>query len=188
VSVSGPATAGIDPSGFNLQLFAGNSTAANFVTGGAGSYYIVGGSGGGVFTGGSAGSNQLYAGSGATTLVGGGANDLLWGGSGTSVLQAATSGFQDLVAGSGATTLIGAGSSGYVAFDFTQHTAGNTYIVQNFISSNDLLWLNNAADETAAISGATVTSGNTTLTLADNTKIVLQGFTGTVSNTFIGHG
>jgi hypothetical protein len=164
--------------GTALTLFNGN--AASKVSGGAGSYLIDGGVGGGVFAGGSAGHNVLKGGLGSVTLFGGGQDDSLVG---------AAAGHNSITAAGGNTTLVAsaAGEDTLVAgarsdtLSFVKETPGSVYEVKNY-NAEDLLLLDKANAGSATITGADHIGGhNSTITLSDDTRITLIGYTGHVN-------
>jgi Ca2+-binding RTX toxin-like protein len=174
------ANATVHGSSSSSYLLFENGSAASTVTAGAGTDYVYGSVGGGVFTGGSAGGNVLLGGSGAVTLFGGGAYDYLQGGSngnnsikaagGNSTLVASAAGSDTLVAGTGKDTI-----------NLVSETAGKNYTVGGY-STNDLLLIDQANAGSATIPGADkVSGGNSVITLSDNTKITLTGYTGALN-------
>jgi hypothetical protein len=104
--------------------------------------------------------NQLFGGldaNGANSIVGGSGNDTL-------------------VAGSGADTLVGNGASNLFVFFHANGAAAPQDFIGGY-QSDDLVVLSGYGTAAASIaqSGATSSSGNTTITLADNTTITFLG-------------
>jgi Ca2+-binding RTX toxin-like protein len=126
----------------------------------------------------------MFGGSGAATLIGGGSNDFLQGGTGAASLVAGA-GAETLAAGAGNATLE-AHAAGLDAFDFATHGAGGSYVIQSFATTDDLYFAN-AATATAATSLYHVAGGSGTITLTDSTRIVLVGFTGSITGS-VTHG
>jgi Ca2+-binding RTX toxin-like protein len=156
-----------------------NGNAASTVTAGAGSDLVYGSVGGGVFTGGSAGGNVLLGGTGAVTLFGGGANDYLQGGSNGNNSIKAAGGNSTLVASSGGSDTLTAGT-GTDTLSFAAEVANKNYTVTGY-NATDLLQIDSAHYGSATIPGADkVSGGNSVLTLSDNTKITLIGYTGSL--------
>jgi Ca2+-binding RTX toxin-like protein len=158
-------------------------------------------------TGGTEGNNYLFAGDGAATLTGGGSGDqlfaygttgqLLRAGAGNETLSAALSAGNDtLVGGSGKDVLIGgAGSDTFVGgsghatvtagigsqvFDFVNHQAGGTELVQGIFDPSSIKidlqgYGPNATAE--ALEDQTVKNGSVTIGLSDGTKVTFQDVT-----------
>ncbi|HET9020026.1 MAG TPA: hypothetical protein VFN46_10585, partial [Acetobacteraceae bacterium] len=132
-----------------------------------------------------AGQNVLVAGGGNETLFGGDAarNTVFIGGSGTDVMAAQTGG-STFVAGTGTDQVLAAGTAN--GFDFRMGMAGGTMIVQGFGGTDTINLFGYAPDAaTTAFNGAQVSAGNTVVTLADNTKIMLLGFTGLTQSNIV---
>jgi Ca2+-binding RTX toxin-like protein len=191
-SISAPTTGAFVRGGAGLLTFVGG-TGNSTVFGGSGDESIFGGTGatslfgasGGVMTyvnttaGGmlyqaqagsgnqtidaslSKGADNLYAfaSSGNNSLIGGAGND-------------------HLTAGSGSDTLVGGGGANQFDFWANNGNASSHNVITDF-SFIDLVVLANygAGAPAAAIAGATVANGSTTLTLADNTTITFIGVT-----------
>ncbi len=167
--------------GSNASLTFVGSASASTILGGAGSYQIDGGKGGGVFTGGSAGGNIIH-GTGAMTIFGSGSNDLLIGGDSGSNLIVAGSGLtgtEVLGAGAGNATLVG--NTNKVDFSFANiGTLAGAYTIQGF-HTGDLTNFADASTASYALAHYDVSSHtNGTITLGNNTTIVLQGYTGSL--------
>jgi Ca2+-binding RTX toxin-like protein len=151
---------------------------ASTVYGGQGSISVTGGSGGGYFVGGAAGDNSIYGGSGSATVLGGGNGDTLLGGTGTGDVVGAGAGNETLGGGSGSTQ-----------FQFhDMENVGSPDTVYDTITnfnSSDLIKLI-GADTSAAINYAlstyTVGSTSSSFSLEDGTKVVLSGYTGTLTH------
>jgi Ca2+-binding RTX toxin-like protein len=163
-------------------IFIGGS-AASTVIGGTGSETLFGAAGGGYLTGGAGGANFIVAGSGAATIIGGGTADTLVGGTGNDLLIAGK-GNETLVAGLGADTLTGSGTGNDV-FSFVNEVGKQTYTIDAFhvtgATTGDTLLFKNAADQAAALASYTVSGGSSVLSLADGTKITLEGYTGGIA-------
>jgi hypothetical protein len=175
---------------------------ASTVYGGSGAASVVGGSGGVTFIEGSgaatlAGTATAYgvaggvidytgstggliynAGAGSETLLGASASagTTLWGSAltGTHDDLVGGSGNDVLVAGEGADTLSGGGGANQ--FDVLAGQAGGMVVITDFNTQDALNLIGyggNAAS--AAVQGAVVSGGNTTITLADNTQITFLG-------------
>ncbi len=175
--IGGTAAVTAGASGSASLLAYGGSAGNNAMVGdGAGATLFGGGSGDQLA--GLAGANMLLAGGGSETLFGGSAapNTVFVGGSGTDVMAAQAGGSQ-FISGSGTDQVLAAGDANQ--FDFTLGRAGGLMVVQGFNSSDVINLTGYAADAaTTAFSTAQVSGGNTVLTLSDNTRIVLLGFTG----------
>ena len=157
------------------------SDQASTILGGEGSFRVEAGAGGGVFTGGSAGNNILYSLGGSVTLTGGGNGDYLSGGSAGNNSITAAGGNETLVASAGGNdTLVGSGS-GTDAFSFLSEAASKTYTIAGY-HVGDLLYLSSTA--TVSNYDTTEPGGSGTITLGDNTKIVLQSYQGSID---VGH-
>jgi hypothetical protein len=143
----------------------------NTVLGGVGSYSVVAGAGGGVIQGGSSGYNYLAGGSGAVTLTGVAAGDTLIGGSNGDNVLMAGGGNETLVASAGAGDRLLGSASGTDTFSFVNE-AGGRDSVYGFRVADTLLFRSGTTGSDA------VGGGNTTITLADSTKIVLVGYSG----------
>ena len=167
--------------GSNPSLTFVGSASASTILGGAGSYQIDGGKGGGVFTGGSAGGNYIH-GTGAMTIFGTGSNNVMIGGdSGNNLVVAGTglNGTEILGAGAGNATLVG--NSNKDDFSFANiGTLAGAYTVEGF-HTGDLISFADEASASYALSHYDVSSNtNGTITLGNNTTIVLQGYTGSL--------
>ncbi len=172
IYASGPAVSVAGGSGG--LLFVGGAGEAT-VSGGSGVATLFGGVGSGTLTAGQAGSSILVAGGANTTLQGAAAGDVLFGAATAngSVLQAG-SGMEILVAGAGTTTLMG-GPGTSVQFagsgtDWFMAGSGGTDEVVGF-KSGDRLVIPAGQNVSATQHGA----WGTTLTLSDNTEVVLFG-------------
>ncbi len=154
-----------------------NSTVALTVVGGVGNDSIIGGGGNdqvqlgefGVANGG-AGADTLIGGTGSSTLGGGAGADSIVAGAGGGVMLG-EAGNDTLVAGAGNDIIVfqpGAGSDRVVGFDPTKDTLAFSSINYGAGGTLDLLSL---------INNATVSGGNTVLTLPDGSTITLVGVT-----------
>jgi Ca2+-binding RTX toxin-like protein len=133
---------------------------------------------GDVLTDAGAGTDLLVAGAGAETLnavSSTGSLDAFFGGSGADVMTGG-SGQSFFLSGSGNETLTG--GKGLSEFVFLSGSSARTDTITNF-NAGDLMGLFGYGSTAAAsvFASAVVTSAGTTLTLADNTTIVLTGFT-----------
>lgn len=171
-------------SGPGVQLTFIGGTHASTVLGGVGSYTIFGGAGGGDFHGGSSGDNSITAGPGAATIDGGGAGDTLTGGSANDLIKAST----------GNETL--GGGTGDNVFDLTIHHihgtagAGTTDTITDFsqgTTTQDLLNVGGTHAINLALHSYSVTPSGGTFSLEDGTKVVLQGFTGSLTSSDFKH-
>jgi Ca2+-binding RTX toxin-like protein len=111
---------------------------------------------------GASASNQLFGGldaTGADSIVGGTGNDTL-------------------AAGSGSDTLVGNGADNLFVFFHANGAAAPQDVIGGY-QSNDLVVLSGYGTAAASIAqaDATLSGGNTTITLADNTKITFLGVT-----------
>jgi Ca2+-binding RTX toxin-like protein len=160
-----------------LVFYNGNS--ASTVTAGGGSVDVAASVGGGVYYGGSAGYNELLGGTGAVTLFGGGTYDYLQGGSNGNNSIKAAGGNSTLVASAGGSDTLAAGT-GVDTLSFVTEVANKNYTVTGYTGS-DLLQIDSAHYGSATVPGADkVSGGNSVLTLSDNTKITLIGYTGSL--------
>lgn len=158
-------------------LFLGGALAST-VIGGQGSISVTGGSGGGYFSGGTAGDNSIYGGSGSATVIGGGNGDTLLGGTGTGDIVGAGAGNETLGGGSGSTQF---------QFYDTENAGSPSTVydtITNFNSSDliDLIGANSAAAINYALSTYTVGATSSSFSLEDGTKVVLTGYTGTLTH------
>jgi Ca2+-binding RTX toxin-like protein len=164
-------------SGYNLTFVGG--TAASTVQAGAGSYLIYGGAGGGEFFGGSAGNNVITGGSGNVTIYGGGSGDVLTGGSGDNLI----------VAGPGNETLNGGTGAEEILKLVTTRTSGTgtTDTITDFQPGKDIIELNGGAANAYALHTYSIVDGSGTFYLLDGTKVVLQGYTGPLTESNLKH-
>ena len=114
---------------------------------------------------GSSGNDVITAGAGASTITGG---------SGTLSFTAG--------AGSAATITTGAGKE---AFDLINGQAGGSLTINGFQAGADLIHLQGYAG-TGVQSQQTLASGATLITLTDNTRITLAGYTASTSHPVFG--
>ncbi len=180
--------------GFGFDAIYGGSSGQDSLVSGTGPTTLVSGSGGTLTALGLA-PNTLVAAGGNTTLAGASAtgnNTFYVSGTGTTVVEAG-SGTSTVVASGAVNSIFGAtgtqnvflSGSGVSQLDFTSGLEGGTNNVVGF-SASDSIQLTGYADGAAqaAIASETVAGGNTVLSLADNTHIVLFGFTGVTASTF----
>lgn len=162
-------------SGSASLLAYGGSDGHNALLGAGAAATLVGGGNGDVLSG-LAGSNILVAGSGNETLFGGAsAQTSFVGGSGTDVMVGLASG-SAFYAGTGTDQVIAGGNSNQ--FNFVMGKAGGSMVVMGFNGTDtiDLVGYGPNAASTA-FNSAQMAGGSTMITLADNTKITLLGFT-----------
>ncbi|PWC78130.1 hypothetical protein TSH64_28155 [Azospirillum sp. TSH64] len=150
-------------------IFGGNGTSNIFAQGGQSTVFA----GSGVNQVFGIDNNALYAvgGSSSTntaTIVGGNANDTLFGGTGKSVMFGG--GGENLFAFS---TVFGGGQT--VIGDFNASGANNKILIQGY----------SGVTSASLLSNATVTGGNTVITLTDNTTITVAGVTNLSQNSII---
>jgi Ca2+-binding RTX toxin-like protein len=150
------------------------------VGGGPGAATLYGGAGTDITLQNTAGSILYAAGFGNETLNGAGAKvgNQLFGGldpSGTNSIVGGK-GNDTLAAGSGSDTLVGNGTNNLFVFFHANGGAAPQDFVGG-LQGNDLVVLSGygTAAASIALSGATSSGGNTTITLADNTKITFLG-------------
>lgn len=142
-------------SGLDLMLVDGSASSTNLFVGGDGSETVSAAS--------SNGTLHAFAGTGDETIIGGSASDTLVGGSGSATLTG----------GSGAANL----------FALTKGTAGGDYTITDFGSAAGNLMalyqygLQNNNGLASVLANATVSGGNTTIELSDNSKITFVGVT-----------
>lgn len=208
IDASGAHSDFVEGNGLNLLFLGGAGSVTIF--GGSGSDTYIGAAGTTgrqLIEGGSAGNNYLLAGDGRATLIGGGSGDQLFSygshrqdliaGAGNETLSAALSfgndklkagagqdlliggfGFDTFVGGSGSAT-ISAGLGGQV-FEFLNHAAGGTDLVQNIFDPStikiDLDGYGPGA-VAKALASQTVSNGSLTIGLADGTQITFQDVT-----------
>ena len=167
------------PTGTGSLMFIGG-TAGSTVAGGAVAVTVAGALGGSVtFTGaasgnlfmvsGAAGSASLIdasAATGASTFVTGSAAATVLGGSGA-----------DLFMIGGAASSLTGGAGGVNTFEFqATATGGATDVITDFKATDKLSISGYTLNGAAVLPGASVAGGSTTITLSDQTKIVLQNF------------
>lgn len=167
------------------QLIDGSRGTANqvYVTG-AGNDTVISGSGNDQVT---LGDNGLAnGGGGADTLIGGLGSATLGGGGGADSIVASSGGGM-LIGESGNDTMVG--GAGKDVFIYT--SSGGNDVISGFDPTNDTLGLANFADISAAglsltdiINRATVSGGNTILTMPDGSTITIAGVTGVNVNWF----
>ena len=172
----------------------GGTSGSDILIAGAGVTTLVGANGGTLTAGGTA-ADVFVAAGGNTTLNGGsssGNNAFFVSGTGSTIVQ--TGSGVDTVVASGASEQI-FGSSGLqdvfldggtAQLTFIDGYAGGTMGVVGF-ASGDTLHLANYENGAAqsAVDSAVLDSGNTILTLSDNTHIVLYGYTGLTAGNFV---
>lgn len=160
-----------------------NNTAGATVVSGVGNDSILGGSGGDNFRLGDSG--VANGGSGADTLIGGIGSATLGGGAGAdSIVAGAGGGY--LVGEAGTDTLVG-GAGKDVAI-FSPGDGNDTFVgfdpTQDTLAFASVRYDGGTLDINALIQNATVTGGNTILTLPDGSTITVVGATGINLNWF----
>ncbi|AZV39425.1 calcium-binding protein [Komagataeibacter xylinus] len=129
---------------------------------------------------GAAGVDLTAATSGTTTYYAGSGNETLDGGTAGAVYAVAGSGNDTLVGGTGNDTLVG--GSGATEFEFIKGKDGGTDIIQDFgKSAGNAVLLSGYGATPASIQSmldqATISGGNTTISLDDQTQITFVGVT-----------
>ncbi|MGS0646944.1 calcium-binding protein [Komagataeibacter melomenusus] len=129
---------------------------------------------------GAAGVDLTAATSGTTTYYAGSGNETLNGGTAGAVYAVAGSGNDTLVGGTGNDTLVG--GTGATEFEFIKGQDGRTDIIQDFGKSAGNTVLLSGYDATPAsiqamLDQATISGGNTTISLDDQTQITFVGVT-----------
>eukprot|EP01092_Planopodium_desertum_P006291 TRINITY_DN2603_c0_g1_i1.p1 TRINITY_DN2603_c0_g1~~TRINITY_DN2603_c0_g1_i1.p1 ORF type:complete len:305 (+),score=67.12 TRINITY_DN2603_c0_g1_i1:137-1051(+) len=154
------------------------STANTTIVSGVGNDSVVGGFGNDQVQLGEFG--MANGGGGADTLIGGLGSATLGGGGGSDSIVA-SSGGSFLIGESGNDTMVG--GAGKDVFIYTSN--GGNDVISGFDPTQDTLGLANFADIAAAgqglidiINGATVSGGNTILTMPDGSTITVAGVTG----------
>lgn len=160
------------------------STVNATIVSGTGNDSVLGGGGNDQVTLGDFG--VANGGNGADTLIGGAGNATLGGGGGADSIVASTGGGV-LIGESGDDTMVG--GLGKDVFVYT--SSGGNDVISGFDPTNDTLGLANFSDISAAgwsvldiISNATVSGGNTIITMPDGSTITLSGVTGININWF----
>lgn len=187
-TAAGTVTGLVLPSGLGASLIVGDagtqlidgsrSTVNQTIVTGAGNDTVVSGAGNDQVT---LGDNGLAnGGNGADTLIGGLGSATLGGGGGADSIVA-SSGGGVLIGESGDDTMVG--GAGKDVFIYTSN--GGSDVISGFDPANDTLGLANFSDISAAglslqdiISRATVSGGNTILTMPDGSTITIAGVTG----------
>ncbi len=183
--VYGAGTATALFAGTGNLIFVGASGTASVVTGTTATV-LFGGAGGSVDLFGAANGNILAAAGGNETLQGGAAtgNNVFFGGSGSDALVGGT-GNDIFVAGAGSTVFTGGGGNN--TFEFVSGaTAGATDFITDFggSSGNRILLAGYTGSTASALSTETVSGGNTTITLADTTKVQFLGVSNLTATSF----
>ena len=108
----------------------------------------------------------MAAGSGADSLIGGQGSDTMF-------------------AGTGNSTLTGSGSNDL--FVFSKGAAGGVDVITDLGATDSvvLIGYGGAAAVIAALAGATVSGGSTTISLSDNTKVVFSNVTNLSASNFL---
>jgi hypothetical protein len=175
------------------DLIFGGTSGADVLNSGIGPATLVGGSGGALTAIGSA-TDVLVAAAGNTTLNGATAtgNDLyVTAGAGRTLVEAG-SGVSTVVAGGASNVIFGSSGTQDVFLQnasgnelaFTHGEAGLTDVI-GFTASDTILLAGYSSGEAQnAVANEVINSGNTILTLSDNTQIVLYGFTGLTTGNF----
>ncbi len=154
---------GADANGYQNTFFGG--TGADLIVAGAGHDLVVAGSG----------AETINAGTGQTAIFAGTGSDLIVGGNGADYVQ---------VGAGSATAFTGAGADLFAAVN---GGAGGTELISGFRVGTDQIALRGYAGSgtMAGIASSQVTGGSTVLTLADNTRITLQGVTNLGASSFV---
>ncbi len=186
----------LNGTGNTVALGSGAETVnATTITGAADT--IFGGTGPDVIQGGAQGGNVIVAGSGAETIfasavtrpVRSGIPGTIFLGSGADVVAAGPEA-TFIQAGSGTSTVFAGGANGAAAgdvFAFVDGGAGGTELIGGFRVGTDQIALRGygGSSTMAGIANSQVTGGSTVLTLADNTRITLQGVTNLGASSFV---
>jgi Ca2+-binding RTX toxin-like protein len=148
-------------------------------TSGSSASVLVGGGSGDVLTATGSGADVLVAGAGAETINGSAAtgNLVIFGGSGSDVLAGGSGNDLFLIEPGNETLTGGGGSNTYVFIDFG--TTARTDIITDFNPAKDAIGLFGFGAEpgadAAALASATISAGNTVVTLVDGTRIIFTG-------------
>ncbi len=166
-------------------LFLGAPGGHNVITGGSSPSTIFGGGAGDVLRAGTGGGDVIVAGAGAETISAAAATGATWiyAGSGPDLISTGT-GATSVLLGTGAATILAGSGLGLFA---VSHGSHSSVTIGNFSPSADYLSLAGfpAGEAAAALTGATITAGDETLTLSDGTHITLLGFTGLTAANFL---
>ncbi len=157
----------------NVTLTGAGSTGANTYFGGGGADFVA--------TGG--GNDTVVGGSGAATVFGGRGHASIFDGSGATLVVGGPGG-DDVQAGPGpGTVLAGAGAD---LFGFVSGHGGGTDLINGFKPGADLISLRGfgANAVTAALGTAQIIGSDTTIHLADNTRITFSDFRGLSASSF----
>ena len=167
-------------------VFVGGPGTATVVTGPTAPVVLYGAAGGTLNLFGAASGNILAAGAGNETLQGASAtgNNIFFGGSGTTT-EIGGSGSDIFVAGTGAEVVTGGGGNNLFEF-VSGATAGATDVITDFAASsgNRVLLAGYNGTTQSALNTAVVSGGNTTITLADSTKVEFLGVTNLTAANF----
>jgi hypothetical protein len=147
-----------------VSLFGGSGSYTYLAggTGGVGELFVAGGGNETLNAAGTTAGNTIYAGTDTTGI---GSNDSLVGGGGNDTF----------VGGTGQTTMTGGAGTDYFVFD--KATDGGTTTINDFASNEMLGIFGYGATASAIVAASSVSAGSTTISLSDNTKITLIGFT-----------
>ncbi len=181
----------------NLVALGTGAETVNTSQAAGGNDTIFGGTGTDMIVGGPQGGNVIIAGSGAETIFGS-SNTLvspsrtgstIFLGSGTNVVAAGPEP-TFIQAGSGSSTVFAGGANGAAfgdVFAFVDSGAGGGELIGSFRVGTDVLALRGYASTgtMAGITNSQVTGDSTVLTLADNTRITLQGVTNLGTSSFV---
>ena len=124
----------------------------------------------------------VVGGSGALTFIAGTGNETITAGTGLSIVKAG-SGTLDFTAAKGGVAAIAAGS-GHALFDIVQGQAGGTLAISGFKSGTDVIHLQGYSG--TGVQSEVTNSTGTLITLTDNTRIALIGFSASASHTVFG--
>jgi len=157
----------------------GSPNGSDTIASGSGTAILVGGGQGDLLTASGSANDTMVAGGGAETLSGAGStgNLVLFGGPGSDSLVGGAGG-NLFIAESGNETLVGGGSSDSYVFIATPGTT-RTDVIVGFNPNVDAIGLfgygaEPGADQ-AALASATISGGNTLVSLTDGTTIVFTG-------------
>src|SRR6185312_13702935 len=174
----------------NQELVFGGSGALTFVAG-SGAASVIAGTGQATLFGGSGSYTYLTGGasSAGALFVAGGGNETLnaAGSTADNIMFAGTAGIDSndsLVGGSGNDTFVGGtgqttmtGGAGTDDFVFDKAAGGGITTINDFTNSETLGIFGYGSTASAIVAASTVSAGSTTISLSDNTKITLIGFT-----------
>ena len=118
-------------------------------------------------------STTVFGGAGTMKFIAGSGNDTIQAGSGATIVSGG-SGTLTFTAAKGAAAVVTTGS-GHEVFDLVQGQAGGTLAIFGFKSGADVIHLQGYAG--TGVQSEVAYAGGTLVTLTDNTRIALAGFT-----------